>query len=237
MAKTLHSHSFNEIHFILSGTATYYLDDKYYEINCGQSLIIPKDKLHKCTFFSENALKTTIAFYIDGDFFDSTRIFDFNKKIIDCIDKMFLLSEENNIMTRYVLFGLSNEIIYLVLKLISAPLPEFTEAKHDPRFLVAKEFIEKNLDKKITTVLVARECCLSPKQLNRIFQKETNLSISGYISSSKLKTAKKLLLKSDLSIKEITYRLGFENEGSFISFFKKHCNITPTLFRKQSGDR
>ena len=49
---------------------------------------------------------------------------------------------------------------------------------------------------------------------------------------NKVKKAKRLLLESNLSIKEISFILGFENEGSFILFFKKHCSTTPGSFRK-----
>ena len=237
VTKEVHAHSFLEVHFLFSGTVTYRWDETYFEVCSGQAFLIPAQKEHKYISCSDDVLKTTIAFSCDSALFAEAKIFAFDDDIARNFDKMFEMCEQNNVFTPYVISGKAMEILYTVLQSVSSKLPEFTAAKHDPRFLVAKEFIENNFDKRITCSHVANECCLSVKQLNRIFCKETGESISNYINAVKTKYAKKILLESNLSVKEISFMVGFENEGSFISFFKKHCAATPAVFRKQMSEK
>jgi AraC-like DNA-binding protein len=45
--------------------------------------------------------------------------------------------------------------------------------------------------------------------------------------------AKQLLLE-DKSVKEIGYSLGFDNESGFVSFFKRHCGVSPGVYKKEN---
>ena len=44
--------------------------------------------------------------------------------------------------------------------------------------------------------------------------------------------AKRLLIHTNLSIKEVGYDLGFEEPTNFIKYFRKHNNKTPIEFRE-----
>jgi signal transduction histidine kinase/ligand-binding sensor domain-containing protein/AraC-like DNA-binding protein/CheY-like chemotaxis protein len=57
-----------------------------------------------------------------------------------------------------------------------------------------------------------------------------NLSPQDFIIHTKLKHAKSLLIKGDLSIKEVAYRSGFSNPKYFSTSFKKIYNITPSQY-------
>lgn len=228
-----HQHSFNEIHFVFSGNITYCINGKNFTANCGQAFIIPVNNKHKFISSSDDILKTTIAFSADSGIFSESKIFNFCDNTSKNLDSVFSMCEENNILIPHLLAGRITEILYYTIKNISVTLPEVDNKKHDPRFLVAKAFIENNIDSKISIGQVASECCLSSKQLNRIFHKETGNSVSDYINLSKINSAKKLLMESNLSIKEISFATGFENTSSFIPFFKKHCSVTPGEFKNQ----
>ena len=43
--------------------------------------------------------------------------------------------------------------------------------------------------------------------------------------------AKRLLLYSDSSVKEISHELGFDEPTNFIKYFRKHVAQTPNTFR------
>ena len=232
ITKEIHSHSFCEVHFVLAGKVTYYLDNNIFEIEGNKAFFIPANKSHKFENCTENIFKIAIAFSFEANFLKEATKIDFNEETTKNLNKIFTLCEEDNIFTSHIIGCKTIEILYSVLTNLQTDLPKSTEAKQDSRFLVAKSFIENNINKKITSSHVANECCLSPKQMNRIFIKETGKNVSNYINAVKIKKAKRLLLESNLSIKEISFILGFENEGSFILFFKKHCSTTPGSFRK-----
>ena len=45
--------------------------------------------------------------------------------------------------------------------------------------------------------------------------------------------AKRLLIYTDKSAKQITYDLGFEDSAYFSNFFKKHVSISPRLYQEK----
>lgn len=58
------------------------------------------------------------------------------------------------------------------------------------------------------------------------------MSMQEYIQKVKIDRAKEELGRTDLSIKEIAHRLGFEDEKYFMKVFRKHQQMTPTEFRR-----
>ena len=57
------------------------------------------------------------------------------------------------------------------------------------------------------------------------------MSALDAINARTIHEAQRELVYSTLSIKQISAELGFEDEGYFGRFFKKHTNLKPTDFR------
>ena len=238
VTKETHEHSFTEIHFVFSGTVSYDVNGSIYRLGEGKALVIPANIKHNAVCFSENILKTAAAFTLNIPIAGGAEIIDFGSDILMCFEKIFTLSEDNSILTPHLISNKITEILYSVFKSLSVNLPPSAAQKHDPRFLVAKAYIENRRDKIISCDEVARECCLSTKQLSRIFKAETGKTPSEYIIINKIKSAQRLLSEDcQYSIKEIGYLLGFENESGFIAFFKRHCGMPPGAFRKEMTEK
>ncbi len=80
----------------------------------------------------------------------------------------------------------------------------------------------------------AAEVHLSSKYLSQTVKQFTGKSAKEFIQDRLLLEAKRLLLHTDLTAKEIAYRIGFEEPLHFSSFFKKKAGISPTQFRAKS---
>lgn len=74
---------------------------------------------------------------------------------------------------------------------------------------------------------------LNANYLSNVIKSKTGKPISVWIADKTIVEAKLLLEKSELSIKEISYRLGFSETAHFSNFFKKHAAQNPVEFRKQ----
>ena len=98
----------------------------------------------------------------------------------------------------------------------------------------AKEFIERNFDKKITLEDVAGQVCLSPKYFSRIFKETTGQGFNDYRLSIKITQACDLLKKSDCSITQISNRLGYQNLESFIRMFENITGTSPSKYRRKN---
>jgi AraC-like DNA-binding protein len=76
---------------------------------------------------------------------------------------------------------------------------------------------------------VAKRLHMSTRTLQRKLQAE-ELCFQTLLNSVRLDLAKKHLKEGQLSIQEISYRVGFAECGNFIRFFKQHCGVRPSEF-------
>lgn len=74
---------------------------------------------------------------------------------------------------------------------------------------------------------------LHPSYLGSVIKTKTGKPIGTWIAEKTIAEAKSLLQHSRVSIKEIAYLLGFNETAHFSSYFKKHTNTSPVLYRKQ----
>ena len=77
----------------------------------------------------------------------------------------------------------------------------------------------------------ADKLCLSPKYLSKLVKAQTGRSAPEWIDAFVIMEAKNLLKYSELSIKEIVYKLHFPNQSVFYKFFKDHTGMTPSDYR------
>ncbi|MFY0255497.1 helix-turn-helix domain-containing protein [Chitinophaga sp. 30R24] len=74
---------------------------------------------------------------------------------------------------------------------------------------------------------------ISAKSLNKCMTKYFNATPNQIIKNRILLEAKQLLSYTLLSVKEIGYKLGYEDISYFIRFFSKHVDVSPQKFRLQ----
>jgi AraC family transcriptional regulator, transcriptional activator of pobA len=99
----------------------------------------------------------------------------------------------------------------------------------DYNFLVEQHFKTKH-----TVAEYALLLNKSPKTLSNLFLKLHKKSPLQFIKERKLLEAKRLLLYTTLSVKEIAYEIGFEDVQTFGRFFKNAMNLSPTDFKKKN---
>jgi len=73
---------------------------------------------------------------------------------------------------------------------------------------------------------------LNPNYLSNVIKTKTGKPIAVWMADKTIAEAKSLLQNSSLSIKDITYKLGFSETAHFSNFFKKHTHISPVQYRK-----
>lgn len=105
--------------------------------------------------------------------------------------------------------------------------------RHQTRdWQIRREGIENALRGEPTSVAaMAAACSLSRSHFTRKFQRATGISPWRYIMTRRIIRAKDLLSNTDLSIKEIAVRVGFEDPNYFSRLFHKETGSSPTEFR------
>lgn len=77
----------------------------------------------------------------------------------------------------------------------------------------------------------ADKLCLTPKYLSKLIKTASGKSAPEWIDAYVILEAKNLLKYSDITIKEIVYRLNFPNQSVFYKFFKARTGMTPSEYR------
>ncbi|WP_336733849.1 helix-turn-helix domain-containing protein [Chryseobacterium sp. VD8] len=93
--------------------------------------------------------------------------------------------------------------------------------------------VEKNYKTQHSVKFYADQLHKSPKTLSNLFRLYNSQSPSSVIQQRIFLEAKRLLLFTDKSVKEITYELGFEDVSYFSNFFKRLSGNTPVSFKKK----
>ena len=74
----------------------------------------------------------------------------------------------------------------------------------------------------------------SQPQFSREFKKYTGLTLIDYLMVKRLDYAAELLQKTELSVLQISFEVGYTSLSFFIRLFKKRYNVTPLQYRLNS---
>jgi AraC-like DNA-binding protein len=100
--------------------------------------------------------------------------------------------------------------------------------------LKAMDYIYYHLHMPMTIASVASSTGYSPNYLNSLFRKEKGTTISEYIRTQKIETAKRLLIHSDHNVSQIGAILAFSSESHFIRVFREQTGLTPKQFKSKN---
>ena len=67
--------------------------------------------------------------------------------------------------------------------------------------------------------------------LRKKFKHETGQSIGHFLIETKIEAAKELFLKTNLSVKEVSFEVGFRDPSHFSKIFKKYTGASPLEFK------
>ena len=102
---------------------------------------------------------------------------------------------------------------------------------YSPRQATISDVMENHLQSDLSIEELASLAGLSISTFKREFQKQFHDTPANYLKDKRLEETKKLLLKTDLSVSEICYRVGFKDIAHFSRSFKNKYQVSPSVFR------
>jgi AraC-like DNA-binding protein len=251
-----HNHAIYEIHYVLSGTSNIVVDNKELQIHPDTYYIIApnvyheqrintKDHVHKYMFFIDYQIfKTENSIYPEEeeernilDAFKSIRFF--SQKGIK--DHLFLLNEIRkelqNLQVGYYsrvqsIFKLL--LIQIVRDILSGKKADYRVpfgSVDEKKTLIIEKFFDTGYHRDITAEQLANQLHVSIRQLNRIMRDKYNMTFMQKLIEIRMEAAKKYLESTDLSVNEISKKVGYDSESNFYHTFKKMNNCTPGEYR------
>jgi len=95
-------------------------------------------------------------------------------------------------------------------------------------------FMQKNINKTLKISDISNHINFSESHLSKIFRNKTGSSPLDYFINLKMQEAIRLLTNQSLKIKEVAYRLGYNDPYYFTRIFTKHIGSSPASFVKMS---
>ncbi len=104
---------------------------------------------------------------------------------------------------------------------------------NDEKIKKAQEFIERNIEEKITVEELAEKVAVGRRSFERRFKQATNNSVLEYIQRVKIEAAKRNIENSRKNINEVMFEVGYTDTKAFRTTFKKITGLTPVEYRNR----
>jgi transcriptional regulator GlxA family with amidase domain len=111
-----------------------------------------------------------------------------------------------------------------------SPLLEI-QASQDSVVNTVQQYILENLQKDHSLTSIAEFMNMSSRNLTRIFKKECGMTPMGFLTDARIDAARRYLESTELSLKEIAKRCGFENEDAMRRIFLRRIDISAADYR------
>ncbi len=234
-------------------TRVFMISSTPYSLHEGDLVFLPHYMLHQAKVGTCPINKRTL-FYFD-DFFcnalkqvsdkllilfeQKTPIVSLNKDAQKKMSELILLMTQEQInrdkgwLTYSTL--LLGEVLFLALR---CSYSQNIESKplfpiQNPKITAGIHYIQANFHNKLSLEDVASKLYIHPTYFCRLFKQEIGINFVTYVNTIRIEYAKEQLLKSKLTLKEISELSGFENDSTFSHTFKQLTGISPSKYRKE----
>lgn len=250
-----HTHEFIEFVYVKSGSATHTIDDKEYQLNHGDMLIVDYGQVHSFmptplvsyvnilldpVFFSKELVDTeSVNQLLMYDMFEeflgqkskSKQYIHFGKKYNKdadfVIDQMLKEYNNKNLGYRSVLKGYMRILLSWILR----------ETNFKERGIAVDEieaYIDNNISKRIDLHELAVKHFYNPSYFSRLIKEKFGKSFSSYVKEKRMIAAEDLLKNSTEKVESIMHRIGYTDKKLFYKHFKDHFGMSPGEYRKQN---
>ncbi len=100
-------------------------------------------------------------------------------------------------------------------------------------FEAAVGLMKRNHYRHLSMNDIAREINVSEKHLCKLFKARCGQSPKQYLTGIRMEAAKKMLLESNLAVKEIAEIEGYSSQGAFSQAFTNYFGVRPTAMKKK----
>ncbi len=232
-----------------SGSAVIIVDEKEFHLEANTLITITSGQIH---YLKESnnakgfALEFTYDFFCKNDN-DVELIFHNSLFCHFAMNEIILLNKSE--VVGFQLKLIESELLekpyqYLVsthsrieLILIEANREKLKQGgeiyKPDALFLKFLETLRANFDKKPSVRQIASTLGTTESKLNELAKFHTGRTAQSVIFGLVVSEAKRLLTYEKLSVKEVAFRLGFDDPFYFSNFFKKETKISPKMYQEK----
>lgn len=236
----IHYHSYFEIYCLTEGDCESFVNDKLYELEPWDVVVIPPGAIHGTHYKSERHGRVLVNFssnYVSRSLMEILsnepyllRSADSREEIRRIFSQLEAETELQDSFSDEAIRALLSRILIMIVR--QARKTE-SIVSHESLIETAVKYVHNNYQNSLSLADIADECNISKVHLSRKFKEKMGIGLNEYIVIFRLKKAKELLLiKDKLSICEVAYDCGFNDSNYFSSLFKKTYGVTPSQYRR-----
>ncbi len=231
--KNHHQIQYHRLYFLTEGEAKLRLYDRELLLLPGKIYFIPAFSI-KESIIDGKMNKYYIHFQSSSKFFSLYRYLSDKYSVPATRETEYLFRtivdnfNDDCVSARFRIQGAMNLILSDFVGDITASVPDLV------KFEEVLKYIDENYRKNITLDELSGIMNISTMYFSNFFKRIFHISPKQYILNKRLTESQRLLLESRMSVKEIAYEVGFENENYFSEFFSAKIGISALKFRKRA---
>ena len=241
----LHSHPFFELHLVRSGVLRYRCGDRIFPLEAGQFCLFCPGAYHAPEPGDGTALRTCIRL----ELLRASR--PLRDRLERAAERAPLYTGDGRAMAEAAedleaelarpgafsreMVGILLQRLMLLLVRALEPPASVREAPSDldrERSAILDAFFNDRFAESAGEASLAAALGVSRRQLERILQKTCGQSYRDKLTEVRMETACGLLRGSELSVREISERVGYSSPSSFTVCFRRRKGMTPLEYRK-----
>ena len=155
----------------------------------------------------------------------------YNGDIIKLYEEAYRTALEEAVYAQQTMAGIVNHLIGMMYSQ-ERNMQLSRNQEHVDLINKARQRIREGLESNLTIQQLSDSMGISYSNFRKLFKEYTGISPALYQQDLRLQRAKEMLTTTDLSIKEIAYRLNFESPDYFSAKFKIKTGSKPSDFRQ-----
>ncbi len=257
-----HVHSFVEINYMYSGSCEQIINGKSLFLRQGEMILIDCETIHAIGYTNINDIMINLMIhkkYLNNSFLNRlsndslvSRFFinSINEKANHNSYIIFHSSESrrlpifvNELLCEYYSPSLNsseildNLFVLIISELVNVFGHDINKKLENPSqfsIIPVLKYIESNY-KTSTLEGTASFFNINPNYLTTLLKQQTGYSYKKLILIQKMKSAQKLLINTDIAVKDVAHNVGYDNLTFFYKKFKEFYKCTPNEYRSQRG--
>lgn len=235
-----HQHDMYEIVCITKGSLKLTIDFQAFELEKNTIYLIKPGQVHQwsksdfpndCLGYIFHFSKEFLPSYsMINELFknNSLPIIEISSSSMSKINQLISMVTQESTLENNLNAYLFGSILEFILKYKTSTTNLYYK---DKRIYLLIDLIEQNFKKEKSALFYAAYFELTTKRLNELTKKYLNKTLSSLIIDRNIIEIKRELTYSDLSMKEISQNLEFNDTSHFSKFFKKYTSYTPLEFK------
>jgi AraC family transcriptional regulator len=141
---------------------------------------------------------------------------------------------EGGLFDAFLVDALDTALAVQIVRLCADPaaiMPAPSNGLSRERLKRVYDYVEGNLDHRLSLTDLAAVSCLSTYHFSRSFKQAVGIGPQRYITQRRLERAKKLMRRTSLPLALIAQEAGFADQSHLTSVFRRETGVTPGHYR------